>query len=99
MTTESLLKVVTQESAVPAELLAVKIAVKGTEISVSEFATLFKELHAAGFLREARSNPNLTTLIEASYTIKGIQFTRSELIELVDKMRTVATNFQNAIRI
>lgn len=94
-----LLEVVNNPPAAPAELLKVSIAVKGIAITMDEFSALYSQLHAQGFLREAKANPNLSTMIESSYKIKGVEFSRTELIDLVEKMRTIANQFQNAVRV
>ena len=93
---ESILKVVATGTASAVELLSISVKIRGVEIDVPEFAQLYRELRASGF--HAGANTPMTTLIESKFMIKGLEFTRSELIDLVEKMQKLGATFQKAVQ-
>ncbi|WP_144106780.1 hypothetical protein [Paraburkholderia sp. BCC1886] len=90
-TTGTLLKVVPTEVA-PVPLFVAKIEIRGVAYGFEELKQLYRELVDAGFRENA---PKTATLVEASYTIKGTQFTREELNDLVGALRAFSRDVGN----
>jgi DNA-binding transcriptional MerR regulator len=76
-----------------APLLEFTLRIKGTPITLREFAQLYDELKNAGLLEREASKGGL--LVQASYTIKGTVFTTAELTALVSQMETLEQEFNN----
>lgn len=76
-----------------APLLEFTLRIKGTPITLREFAQLYDELKNAGFLEREASKGGL--LVQASYTIKGTVFTAAELTSLVEQMEKLEHEFNN----
>lgn len=89
--TPALLQVVAAAPIEKPSLFDLTIHIKGVEISINEFAQLYKELKAQGF---GNPLPKSGMLIEAQYVIKGANFTRAELDALVETFNSTARGFQ-----
>jgi hypothetical protein len=89
---------VTKE-AVP-ELFDSSIRIKGVEIDIVDFTTLYKELSDAGFVRDMHkpsSEKPGNRLLTTTHVIKGVPFERDELSLLAKAMYTLANRFKLAI--
>lgn len=76
------------------------IRIKGVEIDIVDFTTLYKELSDAGFVREmhkATSEKSGNRLLTTTHVIKGVPFEREELSILAKAMYTLANRFKLAI--
>lgn len=76
-----------------APLISVQIQLRGQTITLEEFDQLYGELCKAKFDQVGRPE----SLLEASYKIKGVTFTVSELYELVGKMGELGAAFSQAV--
>lgn len=75
------------------------ITIKGIQIGMDEVKDLYGELYREGFLREASSvdSDRKPRMIKTTHEIKGVQFSREELLELTSAMHKTATEFQQIL--
>jgi hypothetical protein len=79
------------------QLFETVIRIKGVEIDINEFTGLYKELSDGGFVRDMhkafaeRINGRLLT---TTHLIKGVEFSREELLQLTNSMYTMANRFK-----
>jgi hypothetical protein len=77
-----------------------RIRIKGVEIDIVDFTTLYKELSDSGFVREMYKTASPETrLLTTTHVIKGVTFSREELVQLAKSMYTTANRFKTAIEI
>jgi hypothetical protein len=82
------------------ELFDSRLRIKGVEIDINEFASLYKELSDAGFVRDMhkaaaeRANGRMLT---TTHIIKGVVFSRNELLTLTNLMYVLANRFKTAL--
>jgi hypothetical protein len=94
---------VTKEAVVPVEkpeLFDSRIRIKGVEIDIVDFSTLYKELSDSGFVRDMHKNTSEkpgNRLLTTTHIIKGIPFEREELLQLSKLMYNLANRFKLAI--
>jgi hypothetical protein len=84
----------------PPELFDSRIRIKGIEIDIVDFATLYKELSEAGFVRDMHkpsSEKPGNRLLTTTHVIKGVPFERDELSMLAKDMYNLANRFKLAI--
>jgi hypothetical protein len=81
------------------ELFDSRIRIKGVEIDIVDFTTLYKELSDAGFVRDMHkvSEKSGNRLLTTTHVIKGVPFERDELVQLAKSMFTLANRFKLAI--
>jgi hypothetical protein len=82
------------------ELFDSSIRIKGVEIDIVDFTTLYKELSDAGFVRDMHkqtSEKSGNRLLTTTHVIKGVPFEREELGLLAKAMYTLANRFKLAI--
>lgn len=84
------------------ELFSYAIHIKGVEIGMNEFQALYKELYEEGFVREvnrAEAGKPKLRVIKTTHEIKGVQFSREELIDLTNAMYQTANEFKRALAV
>jgi hypothetical protein len=82
------------------ELFDSRLRIKGVEIDIVDFTTLYKELSDAGFVRDMHkpsSEKPGNRLLTTTHVIKGVPFERDELSLLAKAMYTLANRFKLAI--
>lgn len=82
------------------ELFESSIRIKGIAIDINEFASLYKELSDAGFVRDmhkAFAEKANGRMLTTTHLIKGETFSRSELLELTNMMYTLANRFKTTL--
>jgi hypothetical protein len=88
------------EPVIKPELFDSQIRIKGVEIDIVDFTTLYKELSESGFVRDmhkANSEKSGNRLLTTTHVIKGVPFEREELVQLAKSMYTLANRFKLAI--
>jgi hypothetical protein len=91
---------VVKVSGEPIKLFDSCIRIKGVEIDIVDFTTLYKELSDAGFVRDmykVSSEKSGNRLLTTTHVIKGIPFEREELVQLAKAMYTLANRFKLSI--
>jgi hypothetical protein len=91
---------VVKVSGEPIKLFDSCIRIKGVEIDIVDFTTLYKELSDAGFVRDmhkAVSEKSGNRLLTTTHVIKGVPFEHEELVQLSKAMYTLANRFKLAI--
>jgi hypothetical protein len=76
------------------------IRIKGVEIDIVDFTTLYKELSDSGFVRDMHktvSEKSGNRLLTTTHIIKGVPFERDELLQLSKAMYNLANRFKLAI--
>ncbi len=79
------------------QLFETVIRIKGVEIDINEFTGLYKELSEGGFVRDmhkAFSERINGRLLTTTHLIKGVEFSREELLQLTNSMYTMANRFK-----
>jgi hypothetical protein len=81
------------------ELFSYALHIKGIKIGITEFQALYKELYEEGFVKEAHLSKPKTRVLQTTHEIKGVQFSREELIDLTNAMYYTATEFKRALAV
>lgn len=89
----------TAQAAEKPELFSYALHIKSIKIGITEFQALYKELYEEGFVKEAHLSKPKTRVLQTTHEIKGVQFSREELIDLTNAMYYTATEFKRALAV
>lgn len=82
------------------QLFESRLRIKGVEIDVSEFASLYKELSDGGFVRDMHKlyeEKSGERILQTKHTVKGVELSWKELLQLANSMYTLANRLKLAI--